>query len=357
MITPATPGPPVLPPSPQPARAGARAELPPTAASGEIPPGAPIRSTGFAAFRLLPPPADPGIPDLGAADLGAADLGAADLGAADLGAADLGAADHGAGLADRCAGQAVIAETLRIQDEQPPRPWWARVLGTDPLSDRSRSWFHGAKGEIAVGQILGRLGPEWIVLHAVPVGAGTSDIDHVVIGPAGVFTLNTKNHAGKEVWVGARAILVGGHKQHYLPHSRHEAARAAKRLSAAVGEPVPVTPVLVLIGPKSLTVKQRPTDVGVVNDRELLRWLQRRRPVLTPAQVGRIAAAAVLPGTWHDRPAPPEDPAAVQESFEQLRSTVRGARVRRELWKLAGTAAVLAAFLGAGPGRAVLDTF
>ncbi|MGQ1838268.1 nuclease-related domain-containing protein [Kocuria turfanensis] len=342
MTTPATPGPPVLPPSPQPARAGARAELPPTAASGEIPPGAPIRSTGFAAFRLLPPPTDPGTPDLGIPDLGAADHGAA---------------DHEAGLADRCAGQAVIAETLRIQDEQPPQPWWARVLGVDPLSDRSRSWFRGAEGEIAVGQILRRLGPEWTVLHAVPVGAGASDIDHVVIGPAGVFTLNTKNHAGKAVWLAERAIRIDGHKQHYLPHSRHEAARAAKRLSAVVGELVPVTPVLVLIGPKSLTVKRRPTDVGVVTDRQLLRWLQRRRPVLTPAQVGRIAAAAVLPGTWHDRPAPVEDPAVLQERFEQLRSAVRGARVRRKLWKLAGTAAVLAAFLGAGPGRAVLDTF
>lgn len=101
-------------------------------------------------------------------------------------------------------------------------------------------------GEIAVGQILGRLAPEWTVLHAVPVGAGVSDIDHVLIGPAGVFTLNTKNHAGKTVWVADRAVMIDGHKQHYLSHSRHEAARAEKRLSAAVGEPALVTPVLVI---------------------------------------------------------------------------------------------------------------
>ncbi|WP_371261683.1 nuclease-related domain-containing protein [Arthrobacter sp. ov118] len=31
----------------------------------------------------------------------------------------------------------------------------------------------------------------------MPVGAGASDVDHVLIGPAGVFTLNTKNHAGQ----------------------------------------------------------------------------------------------------------------------------------------------------------------
>jgi hypothetical protein len=327
MTTPDIPGPPVRPPSRGTAHAGGRPGLPSTAKPGETPPGVPIRSTGFAAFRLLRPPADAGVPGRGLC------------------------------LADRTAGQAVIAETLRIQDEQPSRSWWARLVGADPLSDRSRSWFRGAEGEIEVGQILGRLGPEWTVLHAVPVGAGASDIDHVVIGPAGVFTLNTKNHAGRAVWLADRAILVDGHRQHYLSHSRHEAARAAKRLGAAVGEPVPVTPVLVLIGPKSLTVKQRPVDVTVVTDREVLRWLQRRRAVLAPAQVDRITAAALLPGTWHDRPAPAEDPEVLRERFEQLRAAVRGARARRALWKLTGTAAVLAALLGAGPGRALLDAF
>ncbi|MFE7630931.1 nuclease-related domain-containing protein [Kocuria sp. NPDC057446] len=138
----------------------------------------------------------------------------------------------------------MIAATLRLQEGQPPRTWWGRLTGASPLSAESRSWYRGAVGEIAVGQILGRLGPAWTVLHAVPVGAGASDIDHVLIGPAGVFTLNTKNHSGKTVWVADRAIRVDGHQQHYLSHSRHEAARAAKRLSAVVGEPVPVTPVL-----------------------------------------------------------------------------------------------------------------
>lgn len=265
---------------------------------------APIRSLGFAAFGLLGPPAETSTPA------------------------------PAPSLADRGAGQEVIAATLRLQEGQPPRSWWGRLTGASPLSARSRSWYRGAVGEIAVGQILDRLGPEWTVLHAVPVGAKSSDIDHVLVGPAGVFTLNTKNHAGKTVWVADRAILIDGHKQHYLSHSRHEAARAAKRLSAAVGEPVPVSPLLVLIEPKELTIRQRPVDVKVVTDRELLRWLQRRRPVLTDEQVTRIAAAAVVPSTWHNNPAPPEDPVALQERFAALRRTVRSARRRRGLWGL-----------------------
>ena len=42
--------------------------------------------------------------------------------------------------------------------------------------------------ELGVGtrqRDLADLGPEWTVLHAVPVGAKASDIDDVLIGPAG----------------------------------------------------------------------------------------------------------------------------------------------------------------------------
>lgn len=276
---------------------------------------APIRTLGFAAFRLLGSPADTSTPM------------------------------RGPSLADRRAGQAVMAEALRIHAGDPPRAWWKRLIGASPLSSDSRPWFRGALGEIAVGQILSRLAPEWTVLHAVPVGAGVSDIDHVLIGPAGVFTLNTKNHAGRRVWVGERAILIDGHKQHHLSHARHEAARAGKRLSAAVGEPVSVTPVLVLIEPKDLTIKQRPAGVHVVTDRRLLRWLRRRRPVLTPERVARITAAAVVAGTWHSEPVPPEDPVALQERFAALRDSVRSAQRRRGLWELGllvgGSAAVV----------------
>ncbi|MCY1158273.1 MAG: hypothetical protein MOP51_1296, partial [Citricoccus sp.] len=179
------------------------------------------------------------------------------------------------------------------------------------------------------------LGPEWTVLHAVPVGAKASDIDHVLIGPGGVFTLNTKHHAGQKVWVGRHAVLVAGQKKHYLSHARHEAARAEKLLTAAVGEPVSVTPIVVFVGPKHLIIKQSPAGMVVCTDRSLLRWLRRRRPVLPEERVVRITAAAALPRTWHRNPTPPEvEPAVLQERFAALRTSVRSARRRRRLWAL-----------------------
>lgn len=259
-------------------------------------------------------------------------------------------------LTDRCAAQAVMTEALRVQEGVPPRSWWGRLVGADPLSGESRPWVQGAEGELVVGGILDRLGPEWTVLHSVPVGAGAADIDHVLVGPAGVFTLNTKNHAGRDVWLGERMLLAAGQRTHHLRHARHEAARAAKRLGAAVGEPVHVTPMIVLVA-KELTVRQRPAGVEVLTDQKLLRWLRRRRAVLTADQVARLEDAAVRPGTWHDAPLPGEDPVTLRERFTALRATVRAARHRRALWGFGGSAAALGLFLGAEPIRAVLSAF
>lgn len=191
-------------------------------------------------------------------------------------------------LSGRVPAQAVIGELLEVRERDAPRSFLGRVLGADPLSPESRAWFRGALGEIAVGRVLARLGPEWTVLHAVPVGAGASDIDHVLIGPGGVFTLNTKNHSGQPVWVAGRTLMVAGKKQRHIPNAVHEAARAAKLLTTALGEAVAVTGVLVLVEPKSLTVREKPADVVVLTSGQLLRWLNRRGPVLTPEQIAGI---------------------------------------------------------------------
>ena len=64
-----------------------------------------------------------------------------------------------------------------------------------------RAWRVGADGEESVGAKLDGLSEHgWHVLHAVPVGDRGTDIDHVLIGPGGVLTLNTKNHPGATVW-------------------------------------------------------------------------------------------------------------------------------------------------------------
>ena len=110
----------------------------------------------------------------------------------------------------------------------------------------------GARGG-PVGRLLDKLPDGWAVLHAVPVGKGDTDIDHVVIGPGGVFTINTKNHSGQKVWVAGRTFMVNGQKQPHLRNAGHEAQRASRLLSAAAGFRVDVVPVIAVVDPASLT--------------------------------------------------------------------------------------------------------
>ena len=239
------------------------------------------------------------------------------------------------GLRVRIAGHSVIEKLLADRIDLPRRSLIARIFGVDPLTTENYPWYKGALGEIAVGSILERLGPEWTVLHAVPVGAGTSDIDHVVIGPAGVFTLNTKNHAGQPVWVAGRTFMVAGKKQRHLYTAAHEAARAGKLLSRAVKGPISATGIVVVVNPKSLTIREKSSDVVVLRHRQLLHWLSTRPTVFTERQVQWLAAAAALPGTWHRNPPAAAEPALLRQGFSELATAVERARRRRLGWVLA----------------------
>ncbi len=135
------------------------------------------------------------------------------------------------------------------------------------------------------------------MLHSVPVGTGDSDIDHVVIGPGGVFTLSTKNHGGKEVWFHTNACKVNGVSQPYLRNSRHEGTRAARLLTAACDAPVEVQPVLVVIA-DDITLKGRPEDVLISSPRKLVRRLREQPERLDGSQVDAIYEQARRSTTW-----------------------------------------------------------
>lgn len=65
------------------------------------------------------------------------------------------------------------------------------------LFDRAEPWTDGFIGERKVGKELEALESEgYLVLHAIDKGRLRGDIDHVVIGPAGVFAIETKAWKG-----------------------------------------------------------------------------------------------------------------------------------------------------------------
>ena len=164
-----------------------------------------------------------------------------------------------------------------------------------------------------------------------------------MIGPAGVFTINTKHHRGQNVWVGGRRILVNGQRTDHLRNATYEATRTSKLLSVAARTPVDVTPIVAIVGARRMTVRERPTDVIVLREPSSCAGCTGIRSRLSPQQVQHLAAVAAQPAAWKRMP---EADAVDHTAFDRLRRDIERARRRRGLWVVAVIAAVPVAFLG-----------
>ncbi|MEU6310263.1 nuclease-related domain-containing protein [Streptomyces sp. NPDC047014] len=159
-------------------------------------------------------------------------------------------------------------------------------------------WQLGLRGERVVGRELARLSRRgWSALHSIPLSP-TWDIDHLLIGPGGVFSINTKNHHGRSVWVGDHSVRVDhGPGRPYVRNSRREAAVVQKVLERGCGFPVVVNPLLVFVRPARLDTVASLTDVQALEDRGLAGFTS-LPGVLRPDQVADLYAVARDHRSW-----------------------------------------------------------
>jgi Nuclease-related domain len=134
-----------------------------------------------------------------------------------------------------------------------------------PLMERRN---RGATAEEHVGGLLDQLAG-WRVLHDVSTGHG--NIDHILIGPAGVFTVETKSHPGP-----VRVARVHG----ATLRQAHAQRRAVESITGLKVEPLLVYSSAWIDRPMS-----RRKGVRVVPARLLLLYLTGRRRVLSAEQV------------------------------------------------------------------------
>ncbi|RZU13213.1 nuclease-like protein [Streptomyces sp. BK239] len=160
------------------------------------------------------------------------------------------------------------------------------------------SWRKGLEGERKVGAELNRLARHgWRVLHSIPL-ADKVDVDHLLVGPGGVFSINTKHHHKKSVWVGDDSVKVNrGKPEPYARKSRAEAKRVARVLEHYCGFPVPVEPVLVFVGVTDLKVVATQLSVRVYQERQVAA-LAPLSGVLTAEQVEQVYSVARHRQAW-----------------------------------------------------------
>ena len=104
-------------------------------------------------------------------------------------------------------------------------------------SKRVESFFKGAAGEEIVARELARLPAGYHVFQSLDSGGGVlmrrgGDIDHVVVGPTGVFAIETKNWRGR-VSVADGKLLVEGVEPRRAPLA--QAQQAVSKLQVRLG--------------------------------------------------------------------------------------------------------------------------
>lgn len=157
------------------------------------------------------------------------------------------------------------------------------------------AWAKGAEGERRTARDLEPLASEGFrILHdrRIP-GARSANIDHVVIGPPGVYVVETKS-AGGRLRVRDGVINVQGRrKPDWVDEVRREAIAVQSVLEtelAAIG--VYVTPIICVHRAELPLLSASVDGIPIVSGRDLVRRLRKQKKVLDAETVSRLAQLA-----------------------------------------------------------------
>jgi Nuclease-related domain len=153
----------------------------------------------------------------------------------------------------------------------------------------------GLDCELAIGQELNQLMlHDCMVYHDFP--AEKFNIDHVVVGPRGVFAVETKGRSKRDKKGTAEATVTfdgevlkfpSGPERKYLDQAKRQASWLSSWLSSATGDSISVQPILAL--PGWFIERKKPTDIIVFNGKNpdlLLKWC--RDDTLSEPAIKRI---------------------------------------------------------------------
>jgi hypothetical protein len=104
------------------------------------------------------------------------------------------------------------------------------------VSAEARAWRRGARGERRTARHLNKLvRAGWTVLHDLAIPGSRANGDHLLIGPPGVFLVDSK------AWHGTITLAVDGsawHNGHPLDQTLATVGWEAQQLATAIGAPV-----------------------------------------------------------------------------------------------------------------------
>ncbi len=103
------------------------------------------------------------------------------------------------------------------------------------VSAETTAWRRGAKGEQRTARRLRRLGRGWVVFHDLAIPGSRANADHLVIGPPGVFMVDSKFYRGRLTLTPEGSLWYGYHPlAGVLATVRWEAAVLGRTLGTTV---------------------------------------------------------------------------------------------------------------------------
>jgi hypothetical protein len=158
-------------------------------------------------------------------------------------------------------------------------------------SPAARAWRRGAVGERRTAGLLAALERHgWAVLHDLAIPRSQANIDHLVIGPGGVFVIDSKQYRGRLQLDPSGRLW---HGRYPLAPALRAVSFEADQAALVVTDPdVVVVPVMAVHGAQVPWGKVVMDGVPVVPARRLPTMLRQLPAVLGPERVAVLADKA-----------------------------------------------------------------
>lgn len=161
------------------------------------------------------------------------------------------------------------------------------------LIPKARNLIRGERGELKVAEILDDLRPLGYRAFHDLVRDGFN-IDHVVVGPAGVFAVETKFRSGEGeiTFRNGKGLFVGGfpEEKDSLKQARANAAEVNRLIKETCQMEVWVKPVVVFVGDWRVRNDWQTTDARVFTTDKLVQHIVNQQPQLRQSEIKLIAS-------------------------------------------------------------------
>jgi Nuclease-related domain len=157
------------------------------------------------------------------------------------------------------------------------------------VSADSKAWQRGAKGEQSTARRLRRLGRGWTVFHDLAIPGSRANADHLVIGPPGVFLIDSKHYRGPVTLTPEGTLWYGRHPlTRVLATVRWEAAVFSQTLGTAI------TPMLSIHGAQLPWDELMAEGIPVLTAGRSPVVLRALPPSLSPEDVAELTQRVVM---------------------------------------------------------------